>query len=184
MGKVRVWTKQHANILNDLEENGRYIVKKDYIVQKMEEHAGLYLDVYDWYYRAASPLVSPPADVRYPVWVSLTTEGKIENSEGNVQLELEMDESQLLTMDIDKWGRIVNYMYIPADKADEQAHELLLERYGIDDITAYMSPFYPAIRQMIVRSWDRLFDDSYPLSEVRVGTLWEIQKSWIVTVTR
>lgn len=29
--KVTVWTKQHAAILRDIEENNRYIVKKEYI---------------------------------------------------------------------------------------------------------------------------------------------------------
>ena len=184
MGKIRVWTKQHADILKDLDANDLYVVNKEYIVQKMEDHADLYLDVYDWYYGVAAKIIPPPQDVRYPIWVSLTEEGKIENSEGNVGLEIEVDESQLLTMDIDKWGRIVNYMYIPADKADEEAHEELLRKYGVDDCTAYMSPFYPAIRRRVIKSWDRLFDESFALSGVRVGTIWELRKEWIVSITR
>lgn len=94
-----------------------------------------------------------------------------------------MEENQLLTMDIDKWGRIVNYMYIPVDKVDEEAYEAMLQSYGVDDCTAYMSPFYPAIRQRIIKSWDRLFDESFALSEVRVGTIWELRKEWIVNIT-
>lgn len=63
MAKIRVCTKQHADILKDLDANDRYIVKKEYIVKKMEDQAGLYLDVYDWYYRAASGILAPPQDV-------------------------------------------------------------------------------------------------------------------------
>lgn len=181
---VKIWTKQHENILKDLETNGRYIVKKEYIVSKMEDHASLYLDVYNWYYQAASKLVQPPADVKYPIWVSLTEEDKIVNSPGNVQLEILVEQTQLLTMDIDKWGRIVNYMYIPADAQDEKEHEALLRRYGIDDCTAYMKPFYPNIKQKIIKSWDRLFDESIILSEVRVGTIWELKQEWIVSITK
>lgn len=181
--KLRVWTKQHAGILKDLEQNGRYIVKKEYIVLKMEDHAGLYLDVYDWFYRAATKLLPAPPDVKYPIWVSLSEGEKIENSPGNVQLEISVEENRLLSFDIDKWGRIVNYMYIPADAADEAAHEAMLAQYGIDDCTAYMQPFYPNIKRKIIKSWDRLFDDSIVLSEMRVGVLWELKKDWIVSIS-
>ncbi len=61
--KVKVWTKQHADILIDLEKNGRYIVKKEYIQQKMGDHAQLYLEVYNWYRKAAERVVPAPSDV-------------------------------------------------------------------------------------------------------------------------
>ncbi len=180
---IKLWTKQHENIVHELARNNRYVVKKSYIVSKMEDHAGLYLDVYNWYYQAASKLVRPPEDVKYPVWVSLAEEAKIGNSPGNVQIELLVEQDQLITMDIDKWGKIVNYMYIPANAQDEKEHASLLNRYGIDDCTAYMTPFYPIIKRKIIKSWDRLFDESIILSEVRVGTIWELKKEWIVTIT-
>lgn len=184
MGEVvRVWTKQHENILNDINSNGRYIVKKEYIVLKMEEHAALYLDVYDWFHHAACNVLPPPQDVKYPVWVSLTREGKIENSPGNVELELLVPKEQLLTFDMDKWGNIVNYMYIPANAEDEKAHEAMLAQYGIDDCTAYIKPFYPNIKRKIIKSWERLFDESVTLSKVRTGTIWEIKKEWIVSIS-
>ena len=41
MDKVKVWTRQSEGILDILEKEGRYIVKKEYIEKKMEEHAGL-----------------------------------------------------------------------------------------------------------------------------------------------
>lgn len=65
--KVKVWTKQHENILQVLEQTGRYIAKKEYIQQKMEDHSSLYLGVYEWYMQAAARFVQPPADVKYPI---------------------------------------------------------------------------------------------------------------------
>lgn len=182
--KVSVWTKQNQGILADLEQNGRYIVKKEYIVQKMEEHATLYLDVYDWFYKAAVPFLHPPNDAKYPIWVSLAKEESIGNSDGNVQLEISVEKNRLLTMDLDKWGRIVNYMYIPMNAQDEEEHEKMLASYGIDDCTAYMTPFYPNIKQKVIKSWDRLFDESIILSEFRVGVLWELKKEWIIEIIR
>lgn len=180
--KVKVWTKQHANILIDLEKNGRYIVKKEYIQQKMGEHAQLYLEVYNWYRKSAEKIVPVPSDVEYPVWVSLSESEKIGNSDGNVMLEIEVDENILITMDMDKWGRIVNYMYIPKDNDDQVVHDKLLDSYNTNDCLAYMSPFFPIIKKKIQKSWDRLFDDSFSLTPVRVGTLWEVRKEWIINV--
>ena len=183
-GNVTVWTKQHENILIDLETKGRYIAKKEYIENKMEEHAAIYLGVYNWYYGAASKLVQPPEDVKYPIWVSLTEESKIEISPGNVGLEIEIPKENLITMDIDKWGKIVNYMYIPANLGDMDEHEAMLARYNIDDCKAYMTPFYPNIKQKIIKSWNRLFDESIILSTFRVGTVWEIRKEWVISVAK
>lgn len=182
--KVTIWTKQHMGILDILERKGRYVVKKEYIEQKMEEHAGIYLNVYNWYHKAAGQIIAPPDDVKYPIWVSLSEEEKIGNSEGNVHLEIQINPSKLIIMDMDKWGRIVNYMYIPKDKADEEEHDKLLKLYNIDDTYAYMSPYFPAVKNKIIKSWDRLFDDSVVLSPVKVGTIWELKKEWIVNITK
>lgn len=181
-GKIKVWTKQHKNILKDLESSGRYIVKKEYIQNKMEEHAGIYLDTYHWLRQAAGSFSRIPEDVKYPVWLSVTEESKISNSDGNVQLELLVDKSRVTIIDLEKWGYIVNYMYIPKDKEDERQHEDLLRRYGVDDSTAYMSPFYPNIKRMIYKSWDRLFDDTVMPGVNKVGIIWEVKQEWIIRV--
>lgn len=183
MKKVKVWTKQHKNILQVLEQEGRYIAKKEYIEQKMEDHTRLYLGVYDWFYHKAAELVAPPADVKYPIWVSLTKEESIANSEGNVLLEIELDADQVITVDLFKWGNIVNYLYIPSDLEDYEEHKEMLAKYQIDDVTAYMSPFYPNIKRKIEKSRDRLFDDSTVLGDEKVGTIWEIRKEWITSIT-
>lgn len=150
----------------------------------MGDHADLYLDVYNWYRKVGEKIVPVPSDVEYPIWVSLRESEKIGNSDGNVLLEIEVDEDDLITMDIDKWGRIVNYMYIPKDHADQVDHDKLLDSYNTSDSLAYMSPFFPNIRKKIRKSWNRLFDDSFILSPVRVGTIWELRKEWIINIHR
>lgn len=180
--KVKIWTKQHKNILQDLEQSGRYLVKKEYIINKMEEHSGIYLDTYNWLFHSASRFMEIPEDARYPIWVSVTEESRIQNSEGNVLLEILVDADKIFVMDLDKWGRIVNYMYIPKDPQDEREHEELLKRYGIDDSTAYMSPFYPSVKSKIIKSWDRLYDEGIELSPAKVGIIWEVKQEWIVKI--
>jgi hypothetical protein len=182
--KIKIWTKQHKDILCDLEENDRYIVKREYIQQKMEEHSGIYLDTYAWLLDKMKSRMEIPEDVKYPVWVSLTEQSRIPNSEGNVVLEILIDPLKVCELDLEKWGRIVNYMYIPDNSEDEHKHEELLQNYGVDDSQAYMSPFYPNIRTAIIKSWNRLFDNTIVLGTLRVGIIWELKKEWIINIER
>lgn len=182
-GKIRVWTRQHTGIIDILERDGRYIAKREYIEAKMGEHAGLYTDVYSWYASRAASVAPKPGDVRYPIWVSLSEAETVGGSGDSVLLELLAPEAGLIVIDIDKWGLIVNYMYIPKDEADRAEHEKMLDSYRIDDAGAYMSPFYPNVKNKIRKSWDRLFDDSIVMSPVKIGTLWEIKREWIEKIT-
>ena len=182
MELITVWTKQSNKILNTLEQFGRHTVKKEYIVEKMEDHSQLYLDCYTWLVNESKKHMEIPQDVRFPVWVSLKEEEIILNTknDGTVILELEVPKDNLMTFDIDKWGAIVNYQYIAKDKQDKEQHMKMLENYGLDDdSSAYMSNFYPALKQQIQKSWQRLFDDSVKLSAMDVGVLWEVKKEWV-----
>lgn len=104
-------------------------------------------------------------------------------SEGTVIMELTLDPSRITSVNIEKWGAILNYSYIPADEKDAKRHHELLEQYGISDAKAYMSQFYPQIKREIVLSWDRLFDDSIILgNDSKYGNIWEIRKEWVTKV--
>ena len=48
MEPVRVWTKQHAGVAEELARAGVYRAKGRYIALDLKEHAPLVLEVYDW----------------------------------------------------------------------------------------------------------------------------------------
>lgn len=183
MTKIRVWTRQSEKILQDLERKGRYIVKKQYIQEKMESHAHIYLDVYAWYTRKAQQLVTKPDDVEFPIWVSLSKSSALGVTEGCVFLELEVGRKDLVVMSRNKWGYIVNYMYIPLDEQDEIVHDALLAKYQTHDTAAYLSNFYPLIKRKIIKSWDCIFEDNLEITEDMDGTLWEIKSEWIKEIS-
>ncbi|WP_432666965.1 DUF3841 domain-containing protein [Wukongibacter baidiensis] len=183
--KIRIWTRQDEGILNVLKEHGRYIVKEEYITNKMENCSDVFLDVYKWYTKKAQEIVPKPHDVKYPIWVSISANYMLQPVEGSVVLELLIDRDMVITMDVEKWGRIVNYWYVPISREDETEHDKLLKKYGLsDDSSAYMSNFYPQIKRKIIKSWDRLFDNSYDLSDVMQGTIWEVKEEWIQKIIR
>ena len=185
MNTIKVWTKQHENVLKVLEENGRYTAKKEYIISDLGEHAYLVLEAYDWLVKHTPGASERPADADYPVWVSLKSEATMLPSKGAVILELTLDPSIITMVNIMKWGAILDYSYIPADQQDAARHRKLLEDYRVSDTKACMSQFYPDIKREVVESWTRLFDDSVSLgNDDCYGNIWEIRKEWVTQIIR
>ena len=100
MEQIKVWTKQHENVLKELNENGRYIARREYIRSDLQEHAGLVLEVYDWLVRHSPDAARKPGDVEYPVWVSFTSEAVMLPSPGAVILELTLDPDRITSVNI------------------------------------------------------------------------------------
>lgn len=61
--EIKVWTKQHKNVLKELMETGRYTAKQKYISMDLQEHAKLVLEVYDWLVRHGPDAANKPDDV-------------------------------------------------------------------------------------------------------------------------
>lgn len=180
---MKVWTRQDKGIIDILEKEGRYIAKREFIEMKMEDCARFYFEVYSWYSSRANAIVPKPEDVSFPIWVSLSEDFMLQSTDDSVILELEVDSSSVIIMDTGKWDRVVNFWYVPLDESDEDEFESKLKKHDIaNSSAAYMSGYYPHLKKEILRSWDRLFDNSYSLSDMMQGTLWEIRKDWVVKV--
>lgn len=183
MEEITVWTKQHRSVWEAIQRTGRYAAKRAYIDLDLGECAPLVLEVYDWL-AAHLPQQGRPRDAEYPVWLSYTCEAAMLPSPGTVLLELRLPRELVYPVNIEKWGTILNYSYIPQDEADARRHRRLLEDYGVSDAKAYSSQFYPQIKREITTSWDRLFDSAIILgSEAAYGLTWEVRQEWIQSVT-
>lgn len=181
---MRVWTKQNRAVLQELEDTGRYIAKREYILKDLEEHSDLVLEVYDWLVKNNPKSSIKPLDVEYPIWLSFKKETTMLPSYNTIILELEIDSSLITMININKWGKMLNYSYIPEDKEDAIRHRKLLKEYGVSsDAQVYMSQFYPQLKREITNSWFRLFDDSIVIEDNSMyGNIWEVKKEWIKKV--
>lgn len=185
METTTVWTRQHESVLETLEQTGRYTAKREYIQMDLSEHAGLVLEVYDWLVVNGPDAAGRPADAEYPVWVSFTRDAAMLPGSGTVILELTLPRRLITSVNIEKWGAMLNYSYIPRDAQDARRHKKLLADLGVSDAKAYLSRFYPELKAEIRRSWTRLFDDSVILgSTAAYGNIWEVRKEWLTAVIR
>ncbi len=183
MEKIKVYTKQRKEILKELDEQGYHVTTADHVAVEWKEDTKIVLEVYDWLVKNAPLQEAKPDYAIYPVWVSLSQEATMLLDDQSVILELSVDPALMTKINIFKWGKILNYSYIPKNEADAKDHIEMLEMYGTSDMKAYMTTFYPDIKREIVNSWKRLFDDSVTLgNEECYGILWEIRKKWVVNI--
>jgi hypothetical protein len=180
---VRAWTRQHPDVLRQLEEQGVYRVREDHIREKNGPISEYYLELYTWYRSCAEKIVPRPAGASFPIWLFLDEESKLPPLENTVVLELEIPRDQIVITDVERWGYRVNYMYIPKDDADSRQHDEELQRNGITNEPALIQTakgnFYPLLKRKIIASWERVFDPPETGSNVVQGTVWELRREWL-----
>lgn len=181
---MRVWTRQHESVLKELNDTGRYIMKTENVSLDMPEYKHIMMEVYMWLANNMPTINIKPEDVSLPIWVVFKSDAAMLPSPNMCLLELEIDENIVYHLNINKWGMILNYSYIPSDEIDDKRHTELLKKYGISDTKAYMSNFYPTLKSEIKNSWMRLFDDNISINDGKecYGLIWEIKKEWVVKV--
>ncbi|MFV0520408.1 MAG: DUF3841 domain-containing protein [Lachnospirales bacterium] len=185
---IKLWTRQNKNILNDLEKNGVYKVKEEYISNKMDTIFNFYIERYEWYTKRASKVVPMPEGALYPIWLSTTSDIMLQLTEDTVILELELDKNKVVFTDMNKWGYVINYFYLPLDLEDEAKHNKELKKLAIGDETALImgdkGNFYPLLKNKVIKSWDRLFEPPKEITAEVQATLWEIKKEWIRNIIK
>jgi hypothetical protein len=183
--KLKVWTAQAGVVIDTLEKNGIYHVKRDFILKKYQQISKLFLEPYDWFIRRAASKIPPPPGAEYSIWVYCDPRVISNYAPGDYIIEAEVPLDKVILFDQAKWLKILNLSYIPADPADEERFKKAITEYRLQhESKAITTNFYPAFKREIIGSWDRLFDDSIKLSEDKMGALWEIRKEWITSITK
>jgi len=183
---MRLWTRQHVSVWEEIMKVGCYFAKKEHIELKNDTISDYYLELYHWYIRRAEKIVPRERNDQYPIWASTSYKDRLQVVEDTYLLELEVPEDCVVVTDFDKWGYVVNYWYVPEDKEDERKHNEELEKMGIGDESAivmgHKGNFYPLLRDKILKSWDRIFEIEKHDCVMTQATLWEIKKEWVIKV--
>ena len=101
---MRFWTRQHEAVWDELQENGQYIVKKEYTEAKNDTISEFYLNLYEWYTKAARKYIDIPENLKYPIWLSVSEDMMLQPTEHAIIFEVEIPESEYLICNFDKWG--------------------------------------------------------------------------------
>lgn len=185
---ITLWTRQVPEVWEELERTGTYHVKEEYIRIKNDTIADYYLGLYRWYTNEARKYIDIPKELEYPVWLSVTDEMMLQLVENTIILKLEVPKEKVLMANMDAWGYVVNYWYVPLNDEDAKKHAEELKYYGVTEedtlISTSKGNFYPTLKRKILSSWKRVFTMPPANNNDAVATVWEIKKEWVKEVQR
>ncbi len=187
-GKSLLFTCQNVKSLSVIEKDGRFINKKEYIKEHLEDVAPMILKSYDWFVKAADSRIKKPSDVDYQIWCVPSADACMKPTENEVVYILEVPDEEIIYFSGIKWDYVLNMHYIPKDEPDYKNYLKDISEKGFvnsyEFIVGRYSGKYPDEEKRIVESWIRIFDiDSWNTREVQAN-LWQIKKEWIKHIVR
>ena len=185
---ITLWTRQVPEVWEELERTGTYRVKEEYIRIKNDTIADYYLGLYRWFTNEARKFIDIPKELEYPVWLSVTDEMMLQLVENTIILKLEVPKEKVLMANMEAWGYVVNYWYVPLNDDDAKKNAEELKHYGVTEedtlISTSKGNFYPTLKRKILSSWKRVFTMPPANNNDAVATVWEIKKEWVKEVQR
>ena len=186
-GFVKLFSPQAEAVWQAVENDGTAFSRREYVIKKYEESAGVFLAAYDAYVREAERIVPRPDDKAYPYW-AFASEDLVDRSGGLRVMRLRVPLEEAVFFDQYDWYKVLRLSYIGETDKDEEAFARGLEMRGIRDSSeALLRPFYPDVKRQITDSWKRLFrhdpairkGDTSGVRAVQAG-LWQIKKEWLI----
>lgn len=184
--KVRLWTRQDIKSLEELKSKGVIRIHRSHLEEKFDVISEYIIKLYQWFVKAADARVPKPKEVEFPIWCSISEENMLRPTEDSVVYVLEVDPSEIIYFDGQKWDYVLNHLYIPKDEADEAAYKKEMARRGHTNLFVFLDEstthFYPLERKQVMDSWHRIFDlDQWDIFRIQAN-LWEIRPEMIVDV--
>jgi hypothetical protein len=186
-GFVKLFSPQAEAVWQAVENEGTAFSRREYVIKKYEESAGVFLAAYDAYVREAERIVPRPDDRAYPYW-AFASEDLVDRSGGLRVMRLRVPLEEAVFFDQYDWYKVLRLSYIGETDKDEEVFARGLEMRGIRDSSeAVLRPFYPDVKRQITESWKRLFrhdsairnGDTSGVRAVQAG-LWQIKKEWLI----
>ena len=183
--KVILYAAQADAVLKAIERDGRCFSREEYVRRKYGESGPIFLTVYKWFVKEAVKLVPRPEGAEFPYW-SFMNLYSLDQSAGTRTLTLCVPRNEAVFFDMYDWNKILCLKYIGENEKDEKQFQEQLEMYGIKEMDAVLSNFYPMQKQQILKSWQRLMryheellhGNTELVRDIQAG-LWRIKKEWI-----
>lgn len=180
---VTLWTRQDVKSLEMLENEGRIRISRKHLEEKFEDITDYVVPLYEWFNQEAQKRVPRPEGVAFPLWCAISEENMLRPVAGQVVYELEVDPSEIVYFDGQKWDYVLNHHYVAKDPSDALAYQEDLANKGIDNafslIDSKIAHLYPLERQRIIDSWVRVFEiEDWNIFNVQAN-IWEIRREMV-----
>lgn len=176
---VTLWTAQRKIVLDTLEREGVYLVKRSYVEEKYQETAWIFQEAYSFFRENAPALLPRPAGAESPVWLYQDPQWAGMSTD-TLLLRMEIPVEQALFFDLRLWNRILNLEYLGESPQEEAAFAGELERLGLrNTIPLFQTPFYLVQKRRVRQSWRRLFSADLPQETYRQAAVWTLRREWL-----
>ena len=176
--KITMWAAQIPVVLETVQRDGVSYVKQEYIEKKYKEVSWIFRTAYRFFITEFQKRVERPKDAESPVWLYCDPKWA-GNLNGVVFMKLEIPEQEMIFFDLRKWSEVLNLQFLGTEQ-EKKAFETELEQQGIrHPMDVFEKPFYPLLKQKIIKSWKHIFDIENVDKQYLQGAVWCIRKEWI-----
>lgn len=176
---ITMWTAQTKRVLETLDRDGVYYVKKSYIAEKYGSTAWVFQKAYRFFTEKAESMLEKPGEAESPVWMFCDKKWALPGHDAYC-IELKIPRNEVLLFDLRLWSKVLNLSYMGTGE-QEKAFERKLRQMGVSNSSdVFEKPYYPALKAEIIKSWERLFSAECPEMQYAQGAAWMIRKEWVV----
>jgi len=185
--RISLWTRQDVASLEGLIHGEPYRAKESAIKSWYGDITPYYLELYQWFVEAASRRLVRPEGAIYPIWCSVSSQYMLRPIPGTVVYELSVNKEETVFFDGSRWDLVLNHRFVPETREEEDAYQKDLKEKGFPEGTTFigeaMARRYPAERDRVIESWERVFQaDGLDLFRLQAN-LWEIRPDQVVRVS-
>lgn len=185
--RISLWTRQDVASLEGLIHGEPYRAKESAIKSWYGDITPYYLELYQWFVEAASRRLVRPEGAIYPIWCSVSSQYMLRPIPGTVVYELSVNIEEVVFFDGGRWDLVLNHRFVPETREEEVAYQKDLKEKGFPEGTTFigeaMARRYPAERDRVIESWERVFHaDGLDLFRLQAN-LWEIRPDQVVRVS-
>lgn len=183
---VTLYTAQTPAVKERLLREGTCFSRAEYVRRKYGESAPVFLTVYEWFVNEAARRVPLPEGAEFPYWAFFDCRSA-DTSSGDVELlQMDVPLSEGIYFDMYDWTTLLRLDYLGETEAETLAFRRELTQRGLRSTDVMLTNFHPALKQEILRSWQRLFrhheavlrGDLSGIGSVQAG-LWQLKKAWL-----
>lgn len=175
---LTMWSVQTDRVLETLERDGIYYVKKNFITEKYGNTAWIFQEAYRFFTEKARFIVEKPVQAESPVWMFAHKKWALPG-EGSYSIELHVPREELILFDLRRWSKVLNLSFIGTEEEEKNFQDMLRKMGIADSMDVFAKPYYPAQKAAIVKSWERLFTEQCEDSRYVQGAAWAIKKEWV-----
>lgn len=176
---LEFWTVQSPIVLDTVEKDEIYYVKKRYVSEKYGDTAWIFRTAYDYLSKEMNKIIPKPTEAEYPVWIYKDPK-RVFKSSGSYLLKLKIPKSLVVCFDHRDWTKVLNLSLIGSEEeVSEFENEMMIQGIKIPS-DVFEKPFYPLLKNKVIKSWDKLLHKNIIEDMYCQGATWSLKKEWIV----